>query len=213
TNTYNAMCFDPLVDYTYGTLDTPHRIVISPIVELPFGRGKWMGGKSNWSNLLVGGWVAAAVFTYQSGFPIGTSQSNSNSNLLGNGQRPNVTGASVDTPGDWPDRIASADHPSAAWLNSGAFSAAPAGTWGNAPRVITDVRTPIQTETDLSVSKNVALQGTKSLQVKIEVINLFNRVQLRGSQMNTTQANSAFATIVSQGGFMRTTQVMFWYSW
>jgi len=45
------------------------------------------------------------------------------------------------------------------------------------------------------------------------VINLFNRVQLRGNQMNTIQGNSAFGTIVSQGGFMRTTQVMFRYSW
>src|SRR5205085_1451321 len=83
-----------LVDYTYGILDTPHRVVIAPIVELPFGRGKWIGGKSNWSNVLVGGWVAAAVFTYQSGFPIGPSQGNSNSNLLGNRQRPTLTGVS-----------------------------------------------------------------------------------------------------------------------
>jgi hypothetical protein len=157
--------------------------------------------------------VAAAVFTYQSGFPIGVSQSNSNSNLQGNGQRPILTGAAMDTPGDWPDRIASADHPAAAWLNPAAFAAAPAGTWGDAPRVITAVRTPIQTETDLSVSKNVAVANGKQLQIKIEVINLFNRVQLRGNQMNTIQGNSAFGTIVSQGGFMRTTQVMFRYSW
>jgi hypothetical protein len=31
--------------------------------------------------------------------------------------------------------------------------------------------------------------------------------------MNTTQGNSVFGTIVSQGGFMRLTQVMFRYSW
>jgi hypothetical protein len=210
---YNAMCYDPLVDYTYGILDTPHRVVVAPIYELPFGRGKPFGGKSNWSNLLVGGWVAAAVFTYQSGFPIGTSQSNSNSNLQGNGQRPNLTGAAFDTPGDWPDRIASADHPLAAWLNPAAFASAPAGAWGDAPRVITEVRTPIQTETDLSVSKNIGLPAGKQVQIKLEVINLFNRVQLRGNQMNTIQGNSAFGTIVSQGGFMRTTQVMFRYSW
>ena len=97
--------------------------------------------------------------------------------------------------------------------NPNGFLPAPAGAWGNAPRVITDVRTPIQTETDLSVSKNVGLSSGKQFQIKIEIINLFNRVQLRGNQMNTTQGNSAFGTIVSQGGFMRTTQVMFRYSW
>jgi hypothetical protein len=210
---YSAMCFDPLVDYDYGILDTPHRFVIAPIVALPFGRNHKIG-KSRIGNLLAGGWTAAAVFTYQSGFPIGVQQSNSNSNLLGNGQRPNVVpGVGMATPGDWPDRVASADHPSAAWLSAAAFSAAPPGTWGNAPRVITEVRTPIQTETDLSVAKNVGLAGGKQVQLKIEVINLFNRVQLRGNQMNTTFGNSAFGTIVSQGGFMRLTQVMFRYSW
>ena len=206
-------CFDPLVDYTYGILDVPHRVIIAPIFALPFGKDHKIG-KSRIGNLLAGGWVAAAVFNYQSGFPIGVQQSNSNSNLLGNGQRPNVVpGVTVGTTGDWPERVASADHASAPWLNKDAFAAAPAGTWGNAPRSITEVRTPIQNETDLSVSKNVGLSGGKQVQIKIEVINVFNRVQLRGDQMNTIQGNSAFGTIVSQGGFMRTTQVMFRYSW
>jgi trimeric autotransporter adhesin len=210
---YNSMCFDPLVDYGYSILDTPHRFVVAPIVALPFGRDHKIG-KSRIGNLFAGGWTAAAVFTWQSGFPIGTSQSNSNSNLLGNRLRPNLV-ASVDTSttGDWPDRVASADHPSAAWLNKDAFATAAAGTWGNAPRSITSTRTPIQTETDLSVAKNLALGGGRQAQIKIEVVNLFNRVQLRGNQMNTTQGNSAFGTIVSQGGFMRLTQVMFRYSW
>jgi hypothetical protein len=61
--------------------------------------------------------------------------------------------------------------------------------------------------------ENVSLSGGKVVQLKIEIVNVFNRVQLRGNQMNTTQGNSAFGTIVSQGGFMRLTQVMFRYSW
>jgi len=154
------------------------------------------------------------VFTWQSGFPIGVSQSASNSNLLGNAQRPNlVSGVDTSTTGDWPDRVASADHPSAAWLNSAAFATAGAGIFGNAPRSIVSTRTPIQTETDVSFAKNVSLSGGKQAQIKIEIVNLFNRVQLRGNQMNTVQGNSAFGTIVSQGGFMRLTQVMFRYSW
>jgi hypothetical protein len=210
---YGAMCFDPLVDYGPGVLDTPHRFVVAPIVALPFGRDHKIG-KSRIGNLFAGGWTAAAVFTWQSGFPIGVQQSNSTSNLLGNNQRPNlVSGVDTSTPGDWPERVASADHPSAAWLNLAAFAPAAPGTFGNAPRLITSTRTPIQTQTDLSVSKNLGLGGGRQAQIKIEIINLFNRVQLRGNQMNTTQGNSAFGTIVSQGGFMRLTQVMFRYSW
>ena len=205
---YSQKCFDPLVDYTYSVLDVPHRFILAPIVNLPSPAAR--SGLANW---LGAGWTAAAIFNFQSGYPIGVSQSNSTSNLLGNLQRPNlVPGVDLATAGDQPSRLASSDHPSAAWLNPAAFSTAPGNTFGNAPRVITDVRTPVQTETDLSVSKNFRLTGNKAVQVKIEVINLFNQVQVRGNQMNTTQGNSAFGTIVSQGGFMRTTQVMFRYS-
>jgi hypothetical protein len=206
-----ATCFDPLVDYTYGILDVPHRFIVAPIVELPFGRNHRLG-RSAVGNLLAGGWVAAAVFNFQSGFPIGVSQSNSNSNLLGNGMRPNLTGAPLETPGDFAGRLGSADHPTAAWLNPAAFSLAPAGTWGNAPRVETDVRTPRIINTDLSVAKNIGLSGAKQVQVKIEIVNVFNRPQFAGLD-STSLGSSTFGQIVSQGGFMRMTQIMFRYSW
>jgi len=210
---YTQMCFDPLVDYTNGILDTPHRFVVAPIVALPFGKDHKIG-KSPVGNLLAGGWTAAAVFTWQSGFPFGVTQSNSNSNLLGNRQRPNVvSGVDTSTAGDWLDRIASQDHPSVAWVNPAAFAAAAAGAIGNAPRVITSTRSPILTQTDLSVAKNLGLGGGRTAQIKIEVINLFNRLQPRGSNMTMTQGNAAFGRIVAQSGFMRMTQVMFRYSW
>src|SRR5207247_9711989 len=127
---YITMLFDPLVDYGPCVLDTPHRFVVAPIVALPFGKDHKIG-KSRIGNLFAGGWTAAAVFTWQSGFPIGASQSNSTSNLLGNNQRPNlVSGVDTSTTGDWPDRVASADHPSAPWLNQAAFATAAAGTVG-----------------------------------------------------------------------------------
>ena len=206
---YGQKCFDPLVDYDYSVLDVPHRVILAPIFQLPSPASK--SGLANW---LGAGWTASAIFNLQSGYPIGVSQSNSTANLQGNGQRPNlVSGADMSTSGDTASRLASADHPSAAWLNSAAFSTAAANTFGDAPRVVTDVRTPISTETDLSVSKNFSLAGSKQVQLKIEIINLFNQVQVRGNQMSTSQGNSAFGTIVSQGGFMRMTQVMFRYSW
>jgi hypothetical protein len=42
---------------------------------------------------------------------------------------------------------------------------------------------------------------------------LFNRVQLRGNQMVTNLSGTGFGRMISQGGFMRVTQVMFRYSW
>ena len=88
-----------------------------------------------------------------------------------------------------------------------AVVAAPAGTYGNGPRLITDVRTPPIKNTDVSLSKNIGLSGGKSAQIKVEVINLFNRVQT--NSINVTAGNSAYGQISSQSGFMRVTQVMF----
>lgn len=116
------------------------------------------------------------------------------------------------TSGSFEDRLASADHASVRWLNDAAFSAAPAGTFGNAPRVETDARTPRIINTDLSVQKNIGLGGSKTAQVKVEVINLFNRPQLAGLA-STVQGNSSFGQINSQGGFMRMTQIMLRFSW
>jgi hypothetical protein len=207
----NSPCYDPMVDYTYGLLDVPHRFIVAPIVQLPFGKDHRFG-KSSVANLLAGGWMVSAVFNFQSGFPIGVAQSNSSSNLLGNGQRPNlVPGVDLGTTGSFADRLASADHPTAIWLNPAAFSAAPAGTWGNAPRVETDVRTPRIINTDFSASKNINVGGSRQIQLKIEVVNLFNRAQVAGLA-STTQAASNFGQITSQSGFMRMTQVMFRYS-
>jgi hypothetical protein len=208
---YSQKCFDPLVDYGYGLLDVPHRFIFAPIVNLPFGKDHKIG-KSGIGNLLAGGWTAAAVTTMQSGFPMGFSQSNTSSNLQGNGQRPNLTGTPLATGGSFEDRLGSADHPAAQWVDPAGILAAPAGTWGNAPRTITEVRTPRIINTDLSVQKAINLSGGKMASIKIEVVNVFNRVQLNGFS-SLGQGNSTFGVINTQAGFMRMTQFMFRFSW
>jgi hypothetical protein len=161
---------------------------------------------------LLGNWAAAAVINLQSGYPIGVLQG-SDGLLLGSGQRPNVVpGVDRATPGSLADRLASADHSAAAWLNPKAFSAAPAGTWGNAPRVVTDARSPKPILTDISVSRNVRVGGAREAQVKVEVFNLFNRVQTLGFA-SVSAGSAAFGQINAMQGFMRTTQIMFRYSW
>jgi len=202
-NNYTA-CFNPLVDYGYGVLDVPHRVIIAPIWQLPFGKDRrW--ATSGLANALAGGWTMSAVMNLQSGFPIGFTQSDNT--LFAGANRPNLTGVGFETPGDLADRLASADHPTATWINPAAITAAPAGTFGNAPRLITEVRTPPIKSTDLSFSKSIGLSGGKSAQIKVEVINLFNQVQT--NSINVTAGNSAYGQISSQSGFMRVTQVMF----
>ena len=213
-NAYNYIegspYYNPRAEYANGILDLPHRFVMSPIVEVPFGDGRRWSSSNGLVDLLAGGWTAAAVVTIQSGFPIGVQQSD-NTGTFGGAQRPNlVDGADMSTPGDLSDRLASADHSTAAWLNPAAFTTAAAFTYGNAPRTITDVRTPPQRNVDLSVSKNIRLGGTRFAQVRVEVINLLNRVTTSG--IATTAGSSTFGQISSQSGFMRLTQFSFRYS-
>ena len=37
---FTTACYDPLSEYGYSVLDVPHRVIIAPIIELPFGTGK-----------------------------------------------------------------------------------------------------------------------------------------------------------------------------
>jgi len=206
TTTNFAACFNPLADFTNSIIDLPHRVIIAPIWQMP-STSSGSGVKK-----LLTGWTAAALIMLQSGFPIGVTQQSDNS-LLGSGQRPNVVpGVDRSTPGDFADRLASADHPTAAWLNPLAFTAAAAGTWGSAPRVVTDVRSPRTMNTDVSLAKSFVLGGGTQAQIRIEVFNLFNRVATQGFT-SVSVGSPAFGQISAQQNYMRMTQLMFRLSW
>ncbi|MBZ5560332.1 MAG: TonB-dependent receptor [Acidobacteriia bacterium] len=206
-----AACYNPDADYAVSLLDVPHRVIIAPIYEVPVGRGKKYGSNSSAAEWLGGGWTLSAAVNLQSGFPLSFNQSD-NTGTFSGVQRPNVV-SSVDlaTTGDYASRLASADHPTATWINPAAFSLAPAFTYGNAPRTITDVRTPPQYNVDGVFIKNLRF-GTKTAQIKIEMLNLLDRVQTRALTSRNTVGNSNLGQIGVQAGFMRITQVMFRYS-
>jgi trimeric autotransporter adhesin len=209
TTTNYAACYNPDVDYGVGLLDVPHRLILAPIVELPFGRGKRWGANSSAAEWIAGGWTLSAAINIQSGFPLQVTQAD-NTGLFGGLQRPNlVSGVPLATSGSFEDRLASADHPTATWWNPAAFAAAPAFTFGNAPSTITDLRSPVQANVDGVFIKNLRF-GTQTAQIKIEMLNLMNRVNVRANR--TTFGNSNFGQIGVQAGFMRITQVMFRYS-
>ncbi|HEX9000560.1 MAG TPA: carboxypeptidase regulatory-like domain-containing protein [Blastocatellia bacterium] len=50
--------------------DRPHRVTVSGVWELPFGKGKkYLGGANRFADLLIGGWQAAGAYIYNSGRP------------------------------------------------------------------------------------------------------------------------------------------------
>ena len=214
-NNYNyipgSQYYNPNADYGYSILDVPHRVIIAPIVELPFGKGKMWGSNSRVAEWILGGWTLSTAINLQAGFPLEVQQSD-NTGLLGGVQRPNlVPGVDLATAGSYQDRLASADHPTATWINPAAFTTAAAFTYGNAPRTITDLRSPSQYNVDGVFIKNLRF-GTHTAQVKIEMLNLLNRVNVRALNGANTVGNSNFGQTNVQAGFQRITQLMFRYS-
>jgi hypothetical protein len=208
---FTSACYDPHAEYGHGMLDVPHRVIIAPIVELPFGQNRRWANTSKAADWIIGGWSISAIANLQSGFPMNVQQTD-NTGLLGGAQRPNLSGQALGTPGNYEDRLASADHRTVSWISAAGFSLAPANTFGTAPRTITSVRTPTQKNVDAAFMKIFRLGEGKTALVKVEMLNLFNRVNVQAGLNANTVGNANFGQITNQAGFMRITQVMFRYS-
>ncbi len=131
--------------------------------ELPWGQN--MGGAAG---VLAGGWQANAIVTLTDGFPLSAEAKSANQQRrIGDDEqlRPNLIAGGNTNPvtGD-PDR----------WFDVSQFTPPALGYFGNVGR--NTVTTPGFASVDLSIFKNVALGGSRRLQLRIETFNLFNRV-------------------------------------
>lgn len=169
--------------------DTPHRAVISYIVDLPFGKGQPIGSNvTGITDKLVSGWGVNGITTFQSGNPLPISVA-VNTNGFGAGQRPNRTGQSASGEGSAQERINQ-------WFNTAAFSLPGAFTFGNASRTMPDARGHGIANYDFTVFKNTTITESVRLQFRTEIFNLFNRVQF--GYPNTQQGNAQFGIISGQ---------------
>lgn len=83
--------------------------------------------------------------------------------------------------------------------------AAPAFTYGNAPRIDTRVRTSIRTSTDVAFLKVEPLGGRRTLMLRFEIINAFNNPDLQSP--NTLFNSTTFGRITQVGSFPRMLQL------
>jgi hypothetical protein len=211
TNTYGASSgtpqnyYDLDSEYSISNIDTPHRIVLSPIVRFP------EPPSTSKAYPFLGGWTMSAVIEFVSGPPISayvSALSAANLGLFNGLQRPSLTGTPVSTSGDDLDRIASADHPTAAWINAAAYANPGLGIFGDAPRTDGNNRYQFRKNTDLVLTKNIPFKS-QSADVRIEFLNLFNAPKFGGA--NTDISSSAFGLITTTRGFSRIIQLSFRY--
>ncbi len=199
-NTSEALnAYDLSGEYAVGLIDVPHKLTMTPIVDLPFGPGKrW--ATTGVPAALLGGWNVSAIISFESGFPVALASSTNNSNLFTRMQRPNLTGQDPLTEGGYEDRIVNG------WLSPGGFAVPAAFTLGTAPRTDGGIRGPARNNVDLAVAKDIPMGGMRG-EFRLEVINLTNTVKVIGPIH--TVGSAGFGQIRSQSGFMRLTQLMF----
>jgi hypothetical protein len=159
--------YDERYDYGPCLVDRTHNLRASAIYQLPFT-----------SNPFVSGWQVSAIVSAISGAPftplIGFDQAGLQT---GGTQRPNLaTGKSLDdaVSGGQLDTVCGCI---ANYFDPTFFTLPAAGTLGTG--VGRDsLRAPGTLNVDLAISKNVSLGGSSYLQLRAEVFNLFNRVNL-----------------------------------
>jgi hypothetical protein len=188
-------------EYSIGILDVPHKLVISPIIELPFGSGKrWATGGVGAA--ILGNWTISSIISFESGFPVSLNANSNDLSGLGVGmQRVSAGTGDPYTDGSRNERILGN------WLNPAAFVDPVGLVHGNLPRTLADVRTPHRHNWDFVATKAIPFKGSARGEIRLEVLNVTNTVKVFGPTQ--TVGSASFGQTRSQSGFMRLTQLMF----
>ncbi len=177
TETLNAG--DPQPVEVISDADRPHRLTVSGIWELPFGRGRrLLAGVHPAASKIVSGWQLSGIYTYQSGAPLGWG------NIIFNGNLRDI-------------RLAGGEQTVARWFNTAAgFERNSALQLDRNVRTFQPrfgfLRGDKWNNYDLAVIKNTRIAEGKDAQFKAEFLNAFNHPLFPGP--NTTPTAVAFGT-------------------
>ena len=188
--------YDIPASRSVASYDIPHRLVVSALYELPFGRGRAFGTTAPaWLDAIAGGWQINGVVMIQSGTPLTISASNT-AGLFNPVTRANWNGEDPRLDGPAEERLQR-------WFNTSVFSQPAAFTFGNAGATFPLLRTHNVRNLDLSLFKHFTF-GNMRLQTRVEAFNALNRVQF-GSP-NTSVTSSSFGVVTSQANTPRQLQ-------
>ena len=175
---------NPAAEYGLSDFDLRQRLVIAPVAELPFGKGKAFLN-TGWASHIAGGWRLSGIFSYQTGRPFTVSDAATNtSGSYNNADRPNQTGDPNSAPVG-----GTAIHTKTRWFNTSAFSVQSAGTFGNARR--NNIIGPKFVNLDTSLVRNFSLLANKNLEFRVEAFNLANHPNFYNPRGTAAQAGSS----------------------
>lgn len=194
-------------EYSYSAFHTPQRFVISPLYELPFGRGKRWLNRGGWVNQLAGGWQVGSLITWQSGRTLNT---NAGSDIPGTGGfgEPRLNATLTDP------NLASDRRSTNAWYNVAGFALPAPGNFGSMSR--NRLIGPSIITWDFSAFKSFAIREGQQLMFRFESFNFANHPNwgdpnLNWGSTNPARPGSQFLTINSTNTSMRQLQLALKY--
>ena len=182
---------DPRPEEVISTQDRTHRTAVTWLYELPFGRGKLLGGPSNAvASKLIGGWQIQGIYTAQSGAPLGFG------NAIFTGDLKNIPLPKDQRgPNRWFNINAGFERDSARQLASNIRTF---------PSRFSGVRADGPNNWDLSLLKNTQITEGVQLQFRAEAINALNHPQFTSPNTNVT--STAFGTVTGEFAWPRVIQ-------
>jgi hypothetical protein len=182
---------DPMPEEVISSQDRTHRLAVTWLYELPFGRGKLLAGPSNTvASTLLSGWQVQGIYTAQSGAALGFGNAIFVGNLhdipLPKNQR---------TVNRWFNTDAGFERSNQRQL---------ASNIRRFPSRFSGVRADGPNNWDLSLLKNTRLTEGTQLQFRAEAINALNHPQFTAP--NTTPTSTAFGTVTGEFAWPRVIQ-------
>lgn len=187
--------------YTVSSDDVPHILSLGWVYQLPFGKGKWLGGNSPAVvDKFIGNWQISAIQTYQSGRPLSITMANNSLGgyLFNYTEYPNKVSNSG-LSGQFHDPNRDTYLNSANWADPGQFA------FGNAPRNDENVRGFGYRNEDLSIYKDTYFGEKRYFRFQADAGNVLNRVFF--CPVGTALGNSNFGKTGSQCNIPRRIQL------
>jgi hypothetical protein len=157
--------------------DAPHRINISAVWSLPFGRNRAiLSGANPVVSRIVGGWEVSGIWSIQSGFPLPWG------NVIYYGDPANI-------------QLPLSQRSPEQWFNAANFETASAKqllgnqlrTW---PLRFPTLRGPRQNNLDIAVIKDTRIAEGKNIEFRAEALNAANHPYFPNPNMTVTSAQS-----------------------
>jgi len=188
--------------------DVPQRLIVSYVLDLPFGKGKmWLNNLSGAANKVVSGWGIDGITTFQRGFPLKISWG---------GPATSLENANFGVGNIRPDAVAgcgkSGNRQLSEWFNVNCFGPPPQWGFGTESRVDANLRAAGINNFDFALFKRTSITESTNIEFRAEFFNIFNHPQFGfpGTSFDPTTGNNGangFGVVTSTVGNPRLIQL------